>query len=105
LCSSKKGFSTRQLQRTLGCGLKTAWHLGHRIRLAMTPAVAGPMAGDGLTVEADETELAKSRKTKRRAGHRRRDNMVVLSLVERGGNIPLHDARPSHGRPARAQTR
>jgi transposase-like protein len=35
LCASKKGFSTRQLQRTLGCGLKTAWHLGHRIRHAM----------------------------------------------------------------------
>ena len=40
LCSSKKGISTRQLQRTLGCGMKTAWHLGHRIRFAMTPGVA-----------------------------------------------------------------
>jgi transposase-like protein len=29
LCSSKKGISTRQLQRILGCGMKTAWHLGH----------------------------------------------------------------------------
>src|ERR1700687_1314011 len=35
LCSSKKGISPRQLQRTLGCGMKTAWHLGHRIRHAM----------------------------------------------------------------------
>src|SRR2546429_142799 len=35
LCSSKKGCSTRQLQRTLGCGLKTAWHLSHRIREMM----------------------------------------------------------------------
>ena len=27
LCASKKGISTRQLQRMLGCGMKTAWHL------------------------------------------------------------------------------
>jgi transposase-like protein len=27
-CSSKKGFATRQLQRTLGCSMKTAWFLG-----------------------------------------------------------------------------
>jgi transposase-like protein len=88
LCASKKGISTRQLQRMLGCGMKTAWHLGHRIREAMTPLPdAGPLGGAGKTVEADETELAKSRKTKRKPGHRRRDNPVVLSLVERGGNI------------------
>ncbi len=50
-------------------------------------ANAGPLGGTGKTVEADETELAKSRKTKRPAGHRRSDNPRVLSLVERGGNI------------------
>jgi transposase-like protein len=88
LCASKKGISTRQLQRMLGCGLKTAWHLGHRIRLAMAPATGtGPLGGAGKTVEADETELTYSRKTKRPAGHRRRDNAVVLALVERGGNV------------------
>lgn len=84
LCSSKKGISTRQLQRTLGCGMKTAWHLGHRIRLAMDPGAAEPMGGAGKTVEMDETELARSRKI---PGHRRKDNPRVFSLVERGGNI------------------
>jgi transposase-like protein len=89
LCSSKKGFSTRQLQRILGCGMKTAWFLGHRIRHAFAPAVdAGPLGGAGKTVEADETELARSRKTKRPADFRRKThNPVVVSLVERGGNI------------------
>jgi hypothetical protein len=54
----------------------------------MTPTGdIGPLGGAGVTVEADETELAKSRKTKRPAGHRRRDNPVVVSLVERGGRI------------------
>src|SRR5471030_152318 len=48
MCSSKKGISTRQLQRTLGVGMKTAWHMGHRIRLAMAPSAdAGPIGGAG----------------------------------------------------------
>jgi transposase-like protein len=89
LCSSKKGISTRQLQRTLGCGMKTAWHLGHRIRFAMAPGGAiGPLGGAGKVVEADETELARSRKTKRPADFRRKThNPIVMSLVERGGDI------------------
>ena len=89
LCSSKKGISTRQLQRTLGCGMKTAWHLGHRIRHAMAPLPsAGPLGGAGKIVEADETELARSRKTKKPAGFRRRlHKPIVMSLVERGGDI------------------
>ena len=89
LCSSKKGISTRQLQRILGCGMKTAWHLGHRIRFAMAPdGSIGPLGGAGKTVEADETELARSRKTKRPPDFRRKThNPIVLSLVERGGDI------------------
>jgi transposase-like protein len=89
LCSSKKGISTRQLQRILGCGMKTAWHLGHRIRFAMAPnGSVGPLGGAGKIIEADETELARSRKTKRPAGFRRKThNPIVMSLVERGGDI------------------
>jgi hypothetical protein len=47
----------------------------------------GKIGGPGKTVESDETEMAPSRKTKRRPGHKRRDNIKVLSLVERGGPI------------------
>ena len=35
ICSSKKGISSNQLHRTLGITLKSAWFLGHRIRLAI----------------------------------------------------------------------
>jgi hypothetical protein len=88
LCSSKKGISTRQLQRMLGCGMKTAWHLGHRIRHAMAPGSIEQLGGAGKVVEADETELSRSRKTRRPANFRRKThNPVVMSLVERGGNI------------------
>src|SRR5438093_9591301 len=64
MCASKKGISTRQLQRMLGCGLKTAWHLGHRIRFAMSDGAGGPLGGHGVTVEADETAITNSPKTK-----------------------------------------
>ena len=37
MCASKKGIATRQIQRMLNCSMKTAWFLGHRIRLAMDP--------------------------------------------------------------------
>ncbi len=91
MCASKKGISTRQLQRTLGVGMKTAWFMGHRIRLAMAPdpASSGPVGGEGKTVEADETYLARSPKTRKPAGHVscQRHAPMVFSLVERGGNI------------------
>jgi transposase-like protein len=86
LCSSKKGISTRQLQRTLGCGMKTAWFLGHRIRFAMDPGYTGPMGGAGKTVEADDMEMGRSPKSRRRP-EGRKGNVKVLSLVERGGPI------------------
>ncbi|MDA8230105.1 MAG: IS1595 family transposase [Magnetospirillum sp.] len=91
MCASKKGISTRQLQRTLGVGMKTAWFMGHRIRLAMAPdpSSSGPMGGKGKTVEADETYLSRSPKTRKPVGHKpcERHAPMVFSLVERGGNI------------------
>jgi transposase-like protein len=86
ITASKKGFSTRQLQRTFNCSMKTAWHLGHRIRFAMDPGYTGPMGGEGKTVEADDMEMGRSVKTRRRPDGRK-SNVKVLSLVERGGPI------------------
>jgi transposase-like protein len=90
ICSSKKGISTRQLQRTLGVGMKTAWHMGHRIRAMMAPAAdAAPLGGPGQIIEADETYIltaADAPRAKKRyggAGHK----MKIMSLTERGGKI------------------
>jgi len=86
LCSSKKGISSHQLSRMLGVTVKTAWFMSHRIREAMAP-VAGsepPLGGDGMVVEADETELAPSRKTRPRS---RAKNLKFVSLVERDGKV------------------
>ena len=65
-CAQKKGIATRQIQRMLNCSMKTAWFLGHRIRLGHGPRTAtGPMGGAGKTVETDEIEMGRSRKTRR----------------------------------------
>ena len=88
MCASKKGISTRQIQRMLSCSMKTAWFLGHRIREAMAPgADAGPLGGRGKIVEADETYLLKADKQRRWKYSGIADKIKVVSLVERGGNI------------------
>lgn len=84
MCASKKGISTRQIQRMLQCSMKTAWFLGHRIREVMKANGSGPVGGEGVTVEADEMYLGKSYKSRRVPGER---PPQVLSLVERGGDI------------------
>jgi len=89
LTSSKKGISSHQLHRMLGVTYKTAWFMTHRIRLAMSPAAdAGPIGGAGKTVEADETVMSKSRKTRQdnKPLHAKPD-VKVMTLVERGGAL------------------
>ena len=86
-CSSKKGISTRQLQRTFQCGLKTAWFLGHRVREAMTElgiSAPGPLGGANQVVESDETFIGG--KAANRKG-KIPPKAAVLSLVERDGRV------------------
>ena len=88
LSSSKKGMSSHQIHRTLGVTYKTAWFMTHRIREAMAPAKdAGPLGGSGKTVEADETFLSKSPKTRKTKPLHAKPDRQVLSLIERGGAL------------------
>jgi len=90
ICSSKKGISTRQLQRTLGGSMKTAWFLGMRIREAMADDGSTPIGGGGGAIEIDETflgqqgsyfESGKGWKRKTGTGDMRK----IVTTVERGG--------------------
>jgi len=86
MCASKKGISTRQLQRTLGVGMKTAWFLGHRIREAMKrDDGVPPLGGEGKFIEADETFVGRKPGSKVGKGHGHMN--AVAALVERGGAV------------------
>jgi transposase-like protein len=84
MASSKKGMSAAQMGRMLGVTYKTAWFLCHRIREAMDGAnPTGPLGGEGITVEADETFVGG--KAKNRAFRKPAPKKIVMALVERDG--------------------
>jgi transposase-like protein len=89
LCACKKGISTRQLQRTLKCSMKTAWFLTHRIRLMMARKddvpFFPPMGGPRKIIEADVTYVGRKAGTKVRPGPGHMN--PVLALVERDGSV------------------
>lgn len=87
MCASKKGISTRQIQRMLDCSMKTAWFLTHRIREAMAEKhgiFTAPLGGAGKVIESDEAYIHRDAQ-KKLAGPG--PSFPVLSLVERGGKV------------------
>jgi transposase-like protein len=85
MCSHKKGVSALQLQRNLGLGsYRSAWHLAHRIRLAMREEpLASPLKG---TVEVDETYIG-PRRVKGKRGRGAGKKTIVVALIERDGRV------------------
>lgn len=89
LCSSKKGISSHQLHRVLQLSYKAAWFMSHRLREAMRVGGLAPMGGAGGIVEIDETIYGRTethppgRQKYPSSVHKN----IVLSLVERGGNV------------------
>ena len=104
MTESRKGISANQIKRMLGIGsYRTAWYLCHRIRAAMVEANPVPLSG---TIEADETWIGGKLHTRRDeaakvpgGGHGggktrdwRRNKVIVLGAVERGGRVRLQVA-------------
>jgi hypothetical protein len=82
MCSSKKGVSANQLHRTLGCTLKTAWFVAHRLREALAEGALNPFGLGGTAVEADETYIGRwRRKGENETGYAHK--MKVVTLVDR----------------------
>ena len=82
MCASKKGISTRQIQRMLQCSMKTAWFLTHRIREAMRSGdLEVPFGSGGTPVEVDETYIGRKAGVAKKAGYQHK--MCVLALVDR----------------------
>jgi transposase-like protein len=90
MTSSKKGISSHQIMRILDVTYKTAWFMTHRIREAMTEGdwrATGPLGGEGMTVEADETWVGG--KAANRAYGPIPPKQAVAALVERGGRVRM----------------
>jgi transposase-like protein len=85
ICQSKKGVSTRQIQRVFNCSMKTAWFLMHRIRACMGETDISPLGGSEKTVESDETFVGG--KARNRAYREPAPKQAVVALVERGGKV------------------
>ena len=92
LANCKNGISSYELHRAIGITQKSAWHVLHRLRTAMTVGSIEKLSG---TVEADETYIGGDAKNMHKAKrdrfemtHGRRDHKVaVLGMVERKGRV------------------
>jgi hypothetical protein len=89
----KNGVSSWEIHRSLGISQKCAWHMLHRIRLAMQDAwTGGKLSGE---VEVDETFIGgkarnmhadvKARKIQGRRGFE--GKAIVAAVLERGGRV------------------
>lgn len=90
--SSKKGISSKQIERMLGVTYKTAWFMTHRLREAMKDGGGGLLGGGGKVVEADETYVGGKESNKHRSKRDKKHiggvgKQMVFSLVERGGKV------------------
>ena len=68
----KNGISSYEMARDLGITQKSAWHMNHRIRLALQEGSFELLGGE---VEVDETFIG------------RKDKVAVLGMLERGGKV------------------
>jgi len=88
MVSSKKGASTHQMHRAMGCTLKSAWFMTMRIREAMREvgwSAAGKLGGEGGTLEANETWIGGT--AENRVYGPIQSKQTVFALVEREGKV------------------
>lgn len=91
ITNCKNGISSHELARDLGITQKSAWHMLHRIRLAMQEGSFVKMSG---TVEADETYVGGKAKNmhyavkkERIVGRGATGKMIVQGILNRKGRV------------------
>ena len=92
IVNAKNGISSYEIHRALGVTQKTAWFIGHRVRLMLHEGSFEKML-DG-EVEVDETFIGgKARnmhadeRARRITGRGPTDKTIVLGMLERGGIV------------------
>jgi transposase-like protein len=96
--ASKKGISSKQIERMLGVTYKTAWFMTMRLREASRDKHITPIGGKGKVVESDETFVGGKKKNVHN-GMPAPKKHAVQALVERGG-----EARVKHVADVTAKT-
>ncbi|MEK6371151.1 MAG: IS1595 family transposase [Acidobacteriota bacterium] len=90
LTNCKNGTSSWEIHRAIGISQKCAWHMMHRIRLAMQDS-GGMLSGE---VEIDETfiggkarNMHASKRREKIHGRGPTDKAIAFGMVERGGRV------------------
>jgi transposase-like protein len=94
ICNDKNGISSYEIHRAIGVTQKSAWFLGHRIRLALQNGSLAKMQGH---VEVDETFIGgkarfmhKNKRAKMTAPGLPKggaNKVIVGGILERGGKV------------------
>ena len=92
ISNCKNGVSSYEIARDLGITQKSAWFMLHRIRDAMQDTQTGSkLSGE---VEVDETFIGGKARNMHRTKRERvitgtggKDKIVVMGILERGGNV------------------
>jgi hypothetical protein len=108
LANCRNGVSSYEIARAIGITQKSAWHMMHRIRKAMTDVSGKKMGGNG-PIEIDETfvggkvkNMHKSRRVKGMDYSAGNGKAIVMGMLERGGKVragviadrKLHNMQP-----------
>jgi hypothetical protein len=93
LANCRNGVSSYEIARTIGITQKSAWHMMHRIRKAMTDTSSTKL-GSNAPVEIDETfvggkvkNMHKSKRIKGLNYSAGNGKTIVMGMLERGGKV------------------
>ncbi len=91
IVNSKNGISSCEVHRAIGITQKSAWFMDHRIRFALGMGPGAKLSGE---VEIDESfiggkarNMHKSKRARKITGTGGKDKVVVMGMMERGGNV------------------
>lgn len=91
ISNAKNGVSSCELARSIGVTQKTAWHMLHRIRLAMQTKtfrkIQGQVEGDETFIGGRYSNMHKAKKDKMPKGRGIAGKTVVQGIIERGGEV------------------